>query len=140
MKLEDRMTRSLSQRPGNVVLRAELAPLGSATQVSKIISDFIRAGKLMRVSRGVFVKTRTNRFTGEPSPAGTLESISGEIFGKLGVQVAPGILAQEYNSGTSTQIPMRFIVRPIGKKRIQRKIQVGGRIVQYEKNPRRVKA
>lgn len=136
MKIQDKMSRSLTQRAGNVILRTDLARLGSPTQVSKVISDFIKAGRLMRVSKGVFVKTRINRFTGKPAPAGTLETISGEIFEKLGVQVAPGRLAEDYNRGASNQIPGRFVVGPIGKRRIQRKIQVGDRIVQYEKNQR----
>ena len=139
MKIQDRMARSLTQRAGNVVLRTDLAKLGSPTQVSKVISDFIKEGRLIRVSRGVFVKTRINRFTGQPTPAGTLESISGEIFDKLGVQVEPGQLADDYNRGVSSQIPARFVVRPIGNRRIQRKIQVGDRIVQYEKNQRVIK-
>ena len=86
MKLADRMRRSIANRPGTVILRSELADMASPTQLSRILSRFVDEGRLIRVGKGVYVKTRTNRFTGRPSPAGTLESIAAEVFDKLKIQ------------------------------------------------------
>lgn len=136
MKLVERMNLSIARRPGVVILRSELDKLGSKAQVDRVLARFVEQRRLVRVSRGVFAKTRINKFTGEPTPAGTLESIAAEVFQKLKIEILPGKLAQEYSSGKSTQIPMKAVVNT-GKKRITRKITVGNRSIEYENNRRR---
>lgn len=136
MKLEDRVVKSIAKRSGVVILRSELASLGSSAQLGRVLASLVAQGKLVRVSKGVFAKTRINRFTGQPTAAGTFEDIAAETFRKLGVTIAPSQRMAEYNSGQTTQIPADGCVNT-GKRRIFRKIQVGNRIVQYEKNHRR---
>jgi hypothetical protein len=136
MNLEDRIRRSIAKRPGLVVLRSELAPLGSSAQVGRVLTRLISDGKLVRVSKGAFAKTRVNKFTGKPTPAGTLEDISAELFNKLGVAIFPSKLVSEYNNGTSTQLPMNTTINT-GRRRISRKVQVGNRSLKYENNPSR---
>ena len=137
MKLEDRIVRSIKQRKGVVILRSDVAPLGSTAQVGRVLSKLVVNGKLVRVSKGVFAKTRVNKFTGQLAPAATFESIAAETFRKLNVIVQPGRLAREYNNGETTQIPMDGVVST-GARRIRRKIQVGSKTVKYEKNNGRV--
>ncbi|MDB5837912.1 MAG: S-adenosylhomocysteine hydrolase [Caballeronia sp.] len=137
MKLEDRIVRSISQRKGPVILRSEVAPLGSPAQVGRVLLKLVSDGKLVRVSKGVFAKTEINKFTGTPTPAATFEVIAAETLRKLGIEITPGWLAREYNNGRSTQIPMDSIVNT-GKRRIRRKIQVGRRTVKYENDHKRV--
>src|SRR5438445_5538449 len=110
MKLEDRIIRSLTQRAATVILRSELAKLGSSAQVGRVLARLVDEGKLVRVSKGAFAKTRVNKFTGKPTAAGTLEDIAAELFQKLGIAVSPSQLAEEYNSSRSTQIPMGSVV------------------------------
>ena len=136
MRTVDRVARSIANRKGNVILRSELRKLGSYSQVTRSLEELIRAGKLVRAGKGVFVKTRVSSITGRRVPAGSLETVAAEVLKKLGVEVSPGRLAQEYNSGTSTQLPMRFVVNT-GNRRISRKIVVGGRSLVYENNLRR---
>ncbi|PVZ40361.1 DUF6088 family protein [Pseudomonas sp. CC120222-01a] len=137
MKLEDRMSRSIKQRASVVVLRSEFASMGSDSQVGRVLARFVELGLLIRVSKGAFAKTRINKFTGKPSPAGTLEMIAAELFRKLGISVEPSLLVAEYNSGSSTQIPMGTRVNT-GRRRITRKVTVGNSTISYEKNSRRV--
>ncbi|SIT39470.1 hypothetical protein BN2476_230019 [Paraburkholderia piptadeniae] len=61
-----------------------------------------------------------------------MENIAAEIFRKLKVDVEPGMLAREYNSGQSTQIPMLPVVST-ARRRITRRIQVENRVVIYER-------
>lgn len=131
MRLEDRLVRSVRQRKDIVILRSEVAQLGSPAQVGRVLAKLVRDGVLVRVSRGAYAKTRINKFTGKPTPAATLEEIAAEIFRKLKIDVSPGRLARDYNSGLTTQIPMQTIVST-GKRRIRRKIEVSGRKVHYE--------
>jgi hypothetical protein len=116
-----------------VILRSELVGLASPSQLSRVLAKLLEAGKLVRVSHGVYAKTRFNKFLGRPAPAGTLESIAAETFRKLGIDIGPGKLATEYNTGRSTQVPMLAVVTT-GRRRIGRKIQVGARTVAYERD------
>lgn len=131
MTLEERIRRSIAKRPGLVILRSELAPLGSSAQVGRVLTRLVNDGKLVRVSQGAFAKTRINKLTGKLTAAGTLEDISAELFNKLGVTILPCSLVSEYNSGTSTQLPMSTTINT-GRRRISRKVVVGGRQLSYE--------
>ncbi len=110
--------------------------MGSDSQVGRVLARLVAEGRLVRVSKGAFAKARINKFTGLPTPAGTLEDVAAELFRKLNVEIAPSRLADDYNSGRSTQIPMRATVNT-GRRRISRKVTVGGRTLSYENNLKR---
>lgn len=124
--------RSIQRQVSVVILRSELVGLASPSQLSRVLAKLVEAGKLVRISHGVYAKTRFNKFLRRPAPAGTLESIAAEAFRKLGIDVGPGKLAAEYNAGLSTQVPMLAVVTT-GRRRISRRILVGGRSVSYER-------
>lgn len=132
MTLYDRVTRAITQLKSVVVLRSDLAALGSAAQLSRVLATLIAEAQLVRVSLGVYAKTRVNRFTGQLSPAAPFETIAAETFRRLGIAVTPGRLAREYNAGTTSQIPMDGAVNT-GKRRITRQIRVGSKEVKYER-------
>ena len=131
MRLQDRMLRSIKQRRGNVVLRSELAKMGSASQVTAALKALQESGVLVRIGTGVYAKTRKSSVTGAIIPAGSLETLAIEALQKLGVQVAPGKAASAYNAGKTTQLPGMFVANT-RKRRITRRIEVGGRKVTYE--------
>lgn len=136
MKLEDRIRRSIALRSSLVVLRSEFAKMGSSSQVGRALARLVEDGKLVKVSKGAFAKARINKFTGKPTPAGTLEVISAELFSKLGIEIAPSRLVEEYNSGKTTQVPTGATVNT-GRRRITRKVTVGNRTLAYENHSRR---
>lgn len=131
MKLEDRIRRSIALRSSLVVLRSEFAKMGSDSQVGRALARLVEDGKLVKVSKGAFAKARINKFTGKPTPAGTLEAISAELFSKLGIEIVPSRLVEEYNSGKTTQVPTGATVNT-GRRRITRKVTVGNRTLAYE--------
>jgi predicted transcriptional regulator of viral defense system len=131
MKLEDRLMRSVKKRSGNVILRSDLASLGSASQLSEALKALQRRGLLVRIGTGIYAKTRVSTVTGAVIPAGTLESLSQEAFARMGVSVSAGRASAEYNAGRTTLVPGKLVVNT-GKRRIQRKISVGGRRLAYE--------
>lgn len=47
------------------------------------------------MSKGVYAKTRVNKFTKQLAPAGTFEAIAAETFRKVRIDVSPGQLARE---------------------------------------------
>jgi hypothetical protein len=112
-------------------LRSDFSKMGSDSQVGRVLARFVQAGLLIRVSRGAFAKTRINKFTGEPTPVGTLEAIAAELFRRLEIDIAPSSLVEAYNTGKSTQIPMSATVNT-GRRRITRKVTVGNSTLSYE--------
>ncbi len=139
MRLQERMLRSIKQRTGNVILRADIAKMGSPSQVSEALKALQSQGVLVRIGTGVYAKTRKSSVTGATIPAGSLETLAVETLKKLGVSVSAGSAAAEYNSGRTTQLPGTFVANT-GRRRISRKIAVGGRSVKYENNYGRTKA
>lgn len=136
MNVQEKVVRSIANRRGNVILRSELNKFGSESQVTRAVSAMVGAGKLVRAGKGVFVKTKVSSITGNRIPAATLETVATETFKKLRVRVLPSKAAQDYNSGKTTQLPTKLIVRT-PKRKISRKITVAGRTLEYEKNYKR---
>ena len=139
MKLQERMLRSIKQRTGNVILRAEVARMGSPSQVSEALKALKDSGVLLRIGTGIYAKTRKSSVTGATIPAGSLETLAVEALKKLGVTIGAGSAAVAYNSGRTTQLPGAFVANT-GRRRISRKIAVGGRAVAYENDYSRAKA
>jgi hypothetical protein len=131
MKIQERMLRSIKQRSGNVVIRAELAGLGSASQVTQSLKSLQDKGVIVRIGTGVYAKTRKSSVTGALIPAGSLETLASETLKRLGVTVSAGSAAAAYNAGKTTQLPGAFVANT-GRRRISRKIAVGGRQLVYE--------
>lgn len=131
MKLEERLLRSIKQRKGNIILRSEIAKLGSATQLSQALKSLQARGLLVRIGTGIYSKTRKSSVTGAIIPAGSLETLAMEALQKLGVAPKLSRLAEEYNAGKTTQLPGSFVANT-GQRRITRKITVGGRSLEYE--------
>jgi len=139
MKIQERMLRSIKQRTGNVVIRAELAGMGSASQVTESLKALQDQGVIVRIGTGVYAKTRKSSVTGALIPAGSLESLASETLKRLGVTVRAGSAAAAYNAGKTTQLPGAFVANT-GRRRISRKIAVGGRQVVYENDFGRAEA
>lgn len=86
MNLDSKLLMSLKKRTGNVVLRRELAGLGSSSHLSAALQHLVANGRLVRLGAGVYAKT-------SPDPEGDTRFAVGcdmllrEALGKLGVDV-----------------------------------------------------
>ena len=131
MKLADRLLRLIERQRGNVIFRAELAGLGSPAQITAALTTLIDKGVIVRISIGIYARTRKSSVTGAIVPVGSLETLAIEILTKMGVPFTPGRAAAAYNAGDTNQLPGAFVVNT-GERRISRKITVGGRTLGYE--------
>lgn len=123
MKLADRMRQSIRRRAGHVVLRTELAPLGSASQVSEALKALQRDGELLRLGAGVYAKARRDASTHEVTPVVDVETLGRELALKLKARV--------------TQDVEGALVLDTGDRRVSRKLALGRRAVQYVNNRNR---
>lgn len=139
MKLEERLLRSIKQRHSDVILRTELSAMGSPAQLSEALKRLQAKGVLMRIGTGIYARTRRSSITGVTIPAGSLETLASEALRKMGVAATAGKAAQQYNQRETTQLPGMFVAHT-GRRRITRKITVGGRSLIYENDYGRTKA
>lgn len=123
MKLADRMRQSIRRRSGHVVLRAELAPLGSASQISEALKTLQHDGELLRLGSGVYAKARRDESTHEVTPVVDVETLGREVAHKLKARVT------DSSEGT--------LVLDTGDRRVSRKLALGQSAVQYVNNRNR---
>jgi len=120
MKLETRMLSSIKHRSSSVVLRRDVAGLGSASQVSESIKALLDKGVIARIGNGIYAKSVKNPDTGEVRIIATAEDIAAEVFQKLGVTV------RVTQNGSPNAIEV-----DIGSHRINRRLSIAGRPVIY---------
>jgi hypothetical protein len=85
MKLSDRLLRLIERQPGNVIFRREIVGLGSPAQITAALTALIAKGVIVRISIGIYARTRKSSVTGAIVPAGSLETLATEILTKMGV-------------------------------------------------------
>lgn len=130
MKLQVRMRLSVRRRAGQVVLRSELAELGSASQVSHAIKMLQRDGDLIRLGVGVYAKAHKDEETGAIRPLADFETLAREAAAKLKMDLGPknqdadGIM-------TSLKWPRSSFLLDTGHRRVSRKLSLGDRTVVY---------
>jgi hypothetical protein len=111
----------LTQIESNVVLRSDFKDLGIERQISRGLQQLQREGRLVKIGYGVYAKAY------RPPIAPRYVLIEGgtdvalrQALTRLKVQWQPGTAEQAYNSGKSTQVPVRNVVKL--NSRFRRKI------------------
>lgn len=127
------LKRLQSRKKTNVFLRADFADLGSSSQVSYLLRELINEGKLVKISYGIYTRSRKSSLSGKPVPKENLISLAFEALKKLGYDPQLSQAAKEYAEGKTTQIPARLKVN-IGKAKISRTISFGNSTVGYERS------
>lgn len=130
MKLQVRMRLSVRRRAGQVVLRSELAELGSASQVSHAIKVLQRDGDLIRLGVGVYAKAHKDEKTGAIRPLADFETLAQEAAAKLKMHLGP---KNQDADGTMTSLkwPRSSFLLDTGHRRVSRKLSLGDRTVVY---------
>jgi len=133
LSIRDRITLSVTMRRGEIVLRSDFEQMGSQSQISRIFSDFVKEGCLVRLGHGVFAKARISSLTGKPVPREPLEVLAEETLRRLHIDAQPGQAQRDYASAKSTQVPVQSTFNT-GCRRISRKLILGNRTIRYENN------
>lgn len=130
--LRYKLLQRLENTKKNVLLRSDFADLGSYRQISRGIKALINDKKLVKIGSGVYAKAYNSQYTKLPLITGGSTNAFIEALERLGVKWELGSAAQAYNSGESTQVPVRFIVKL--KSRCRRKLYDGNMPLIFEKN------
>jgi hypothetical protein len=128
--LETLVSKRIDRKRGDVFLRADFADLGGYDQVGRVLLQFVRQGKLLKIGLGLYTRARPSTLDGTPTPVKGLRALADEALRRLGVQTAPTRLEQSFSAGTTMQIPAgrRIAVA----KRVRRKIGYNGVTISFE--------
>lgn len=125
MNLEARMHQSITRRSSNIILRSELAHLGSETQVSHVIQRLIAKGELTRISRGVFLNTRVDKALRAVSSHEKLKAVIKELLEKFNLTPHGGSPSISEDSAETN-----FLIE-VENPRINKTLSFYGRKVQF---------
>lgn len=106
--------------PGEPFSSAQLLPLGTRAAVDQCLSRLVRAGVITRVSRGVYVKPKLNRYVGAVAPD-TAEVVKAKLSQNETIQVHGAEAARQMQ--LSTQVPTQPVFYTQGSNR---EFRVGG--------------
>lgn len=114
---------------GAILAPRSFLHLGSRAAVDQAFSRMARAGELVRVGRGRYVRPRQTRFgTRIPSPGELVEQLA-QATGEV---VVPGGAAAAHGLGLTTQVPVRAVYLTSGATR---ELKVGGQTVELRNAP-----
>jgi hypothetical protein len=128
--LEALVSKRIDRKRGNVFLRADFADLGGYDQVGRVLLQFVRQGKLLKIGSGLYTRARPSTFDGTPTPVKGLRALADEALLRLGVQTAPTRLGRSRGAGTTMQIPAGRHIAVA--KRVRRKIGYNGVTISFE--------
>jgi hypothetical protein len=129
--LKTQISKRIDRKRGDVFLRADFADLGGYDQVGRVLRQFIRQGKLLRIGSGLYTRARPSTLDGTPTPVKGLRALADEALRRLGVQAAPTRLEQAYSAGKTTQVLSGR--RVAVNKRVRRKIGYNGAVMSFER-------
>jgi hypothetical protein len=98
----------------------QLLPLGTRAAVDQCLSRLVKAGAITRVSRGVYIKPKLNRYVGAVAPE-TVEVVKAKLSPNETVQVHGAEAARQMQ--LSTQVPTQPVFYTQGSNR---EFRVGG--------------
>lgn len=130
MKLETRMRQSIKRRTGTLILRSDVASLGSPTQVTHALDALMQKGELIRLTRGLYAKTDLSNF--EPRPQGSISTIIREAANKWGL-----IIHNDFSEEISNSNEKDEILVETENPRIERRMFVNGKVVHFRSYKKR---
>lgn len=128
--LEARVQKRIDRKRGDVFLRTDFDDLGGYDQVGRILREFVRSGKLLRIGQGVYARAVKSPFNDQLIPPKGLATLT-EALDRLGIETEPSRMEQEYNAGRTTQVPTGRVVAVRG--RVRRKIGYNGINLSFER-------
>ena len=127
MKTIEQQLSSLSE--GRVLSPKEFLHLGSRASVDQTFSRLVKAGKLLRISRGAYVAPVISKF-GKRAP--TPERVVASIAEKNGETIVHNGAAAANALGLTTQVPVREVYLTSGPSR---HVRLGAREIEVQHAP-----
>jgi hypothetical protein len=131
LTLSEKITTRLARKKSDVFLRADFEDLAGYDQIGLVLRQFVRAGKLLKISKGIYARAEPSIIDGKPVPAQDITPLMTEALARIGVKTAPTKLERDYLAGRTTQVPTG---RRIGvDRRVRRKFGYNGMSMSFER-------
>lgn len=114
-----------------IVLRDDIDDMGSPRQISRCFKDLVDMGVLVKIGYGIYAKANKSNTLNKPVIQGGFGQACKEALNKKGIKWESGSAEKAYNSGESTQVPVRTIVQL--KSRYRGRLSYGNRKLIAEK-------
>lgn len=125
------LERIQQQITGNIVLREDIEDMASPRQISRCFKELVEMGELVKIGYGIYAKGYISKNINKPVIQCGFGQACKEALTKKGVKWETGSAEQAYNSGQSTQIPVRTIIQL--KSRYRGHLAYGNRKLIVEK-------
>lgn len=129
--LENRISRRIDRKRGDVFLRDDFLDLGGYDQVGRVLRTLVHKGRLVRLGYGLYTRAKPSPFNGRPAPIKGLKALTTEALTRLGIETIPTRMEQAYNAGKTTQVPAGRVIAVC--KRVRRQIGYGGVFMSFER-------
>jgi len=121
---------------GAIIFPSDLADLGGAEVVKKVLLRLEQQGFLKRLAFGIYLYPKQSKLLGSLTP--TLEEIAKAIAERDAARIVPTGIYALNRLGLSTQVPLNAVYLTDGASR---KVQVGKRTILFKKtSPRNLAA
>jgi hypothetical protein len=129
MSIEEKIVNRIKAFPkGELFLPADFCDLGSSEAVRLSLFRLERAGLLMRVAQGIYVRPKESSLIGLLTPSA--EEVAVAIATRDKIRTVPTGNYALNALGLSTQIPMNIVLLTDGSPR---EIKVGNRTIKFKK-------
>jgi ribosomal protein S19E (S16A) len=129
MSIEDKILAQIKSLPeGELLLPADFSDLGSSEAVRLSLFRLEKAGIIIRVAQGVYVRPKFSKLIGQLTPSA--EEVAEAIAKRDRIRTVPTGSYALNALGLSTQIPMNIVLLTDGSPR---EIKVGKRTIKFKK-------
>jgi ribosomal protein S19E (S16A) len=129
MSIEEKILAQIKALPeGELLLPADFSDLGSSEAVRLSLFRLEKAGIIIRVAQGVYVRPKFSKLIGQLTPSA--EEVAEAIAKRDRIRTVPTGSYALNALGLSTQIPMNIVLLTDGSPR---EIKVGKRTIKFKK-------
>jgi hypothetical protein len=129
--LENRVAKRIDRKKADVFVRSDFGDLGGYDQIGRVLREFVRAGRLMKIGSGLYARARPSLLNGKPTPVKGFRPLAEEALNRLGIETFATRLEQDYSAGRTTQVPNGRVIAV--RQRVRRKIGYSGISLRFER-------
>lgn len=131
--LRVRLLKLIYESERNVFLRREFKGMASETQINRVLKQLLDEEKLVRISNGIYARTKRSPITNQMIACKALPELGRETLRLLGYEIGLSALSIAYNEGKTTQVPTGRVIAVHASRLPTRKISYRGVSIRYEK-------